>query len=221
MTPRLFVVAVSVVALAACAKKDPTATKRDAAGAKKVAAGASAGFDPTASAKALEGHWIIHDGNKQTWEFVVRGDHVKATDMRYSAPKTQEGTLLIRSETSFAVEASDGTLFLYSFAKVGDRLYMGMGPAIRMTASREFSVRIGPTEHLSRRGETCYLRRGQQGSPESTVQCGFQKNNGPGEVFFYEGDDKFNPGHKKRYELHVAGDHLLHEELMKSVARPK
>lgn len=218
---RVLWVGLCAFALGGCESKGkPAETDLGLAGDKP--ATTVGAFQEASVRQALQGRWSVHDGNKQIWAFEIEGDRAVATDMRFASPKSEEGKLVVRSATSFGVEAGDGVTYYYSYAKVGDAVHMGMGTAIRMGEARAVDAKLGAWERLIRTGETCkYVKSFGGEAAERSVPCGFEKaKGGGGEVFHYMAEDSFHRERMKRYELHVRGDYLLDDEMLTSVAKP-
>ena len=73
------------------------------------------GFDHQALEQALQGDWLIVQGDKRVFEFTILGEEVRVLDHRFAQPRTTWGSLLLRSSTSFGIEAADGTSYFFSF----------------------------------------------------------------------------------------------------------
>ena len=182
------------------------------------------GFDHAGLKRAVQGDWIVTQGANRVFEFTILGDEVRVLDHRFAQPKTTQGTLVLRSSTSFGIESREGPIYFFGFAVVGDTTYMGHGGAIPFSGDEDFEITLGAWERLVRTDAGCVLvTTFGSGKTEKKVTCEFVETKEEDEApvrtgFRYQAPDPFRPDRLKMVELKVVGDYLMDQELARSVA---
>ena len=183
------------------------------------------GFDHKALAASLQGDWIVVQGDKRVFEFNIVGEQVRVLDHRFAQPRTIRGKLLLRSSTSFGINATEGPRYFFGFVTTEAQTYMGHGGAVALRGDESaFSITLGAWETLRYADGTCQLVS-TFGGGESVrdVKCSFTEEEVEGGEkrrtgFRYEAPDPFRPERLKTVELTLKGGYLLDKELARSVA---
>lgn len=181
---------------------------------------APAGFDGTALKAKLQGTWISGSDKKEYFKFVVDGDKLSVTDMRFMGePKTETGKLKVESPYELGLELPDGTTYKYDMVEIDGVMHIGLGKVFEVTNLDDFTIKTTMFESIVRKGGTCKWVKSFGDKPEEkAITCAVADKDGK-KVLSYQEPDSFDKTKLADRELYVFGNYLVDEEMLSSVAK--